>query len=46
MIKRRKKTRDEIQRVLELRRSNVAQPHRNKSKYTRKEKHRDRAWSY
>jgi hypothetical protein len=39
MIKRRKRTRDEVQRTLELRRSNIAQPHRNKSKYTRKIKH-------
>jgi hypothetical protein len=27
-------------RVLELRRSSAAQPHKNKSKYTRKVKHR------
>lgn len=42
MIKARKKTRDEIQRVQELRRSNIATPHRNKAKYSRKAKHRDR----
>ena len=42
MIKTRKKTRDEIQRTLELRRSNIAAPHRNKAKYSRKPKHRNR----
>lgn len=42
MIKNRKRTRDEIQRTLELRRSNIATPHRNKAKYSRKPKHRDR----
>jgi hypothetical protein len=42
MIKNRKRTRDEIQRTLELRRSNIAAPHRNKAKYSRKPKHRDR----
>jgi hypothetical protein len=41
MIKNRKRTRDEIQRTLELRRSNIAQPHRNKAKYSRKPKHRN-----
>jgi len=40
MIKNRKRTRDEIQRTLELRRSNIATPHRNKAKYSRKVKHR------
>jgi len=45
MIKARKKTRDELQRTLELRRSNVAAPHKNKSKYSRKAKHRDREFS-
>jgi hypothetical protein len=40
MIKTRKKSRQEIQYWQELRRSNAAQPHRNKSKYSRKEKHR------
>jgi hypothetical protein len=42
MIKNRKRTRDEIQRTLELRRSNIAAPHRNKAKYSRKPKHRNR----
>jgi len=40
MIKQRKKTREDIQRVQELRRSNAAQPHRNKKAYTRKAKHK------
>ena len=42
MIKARKKTRDELQRTLELRRSSIAAPHKNKSQYSRKVKHRDR----
>ncbi len=41
MIKNRKRTRDEIQRVQELRRSNIAAPHKNKAKYSRKSKHRN-----
>jgi hypothetical protein len=41
MIKNRKRTRDEIQRVQELRRSNIAAPHKNKAKYSRKPKHRN-----
>ena len=45
MIKHRKRTREEIQRIQELRRSNAAQPMRNKAKYSRKPKHRDRAYS-
>lgn len=40
MIKNRKRTRADIQRVQELRRSNAAQPMRNKSKYSRKQKHK------
>ena len=44
MIKSRKKTREEIAYWQELRRSNAAQPHRNKAKYTRKSKHKDRAY--
>ena len=40
MIKRRKRTREEIQRIQDLRRSNAAQPMRNKSKYSRKAKHK------
>lgn len=42
MIKASKRTRDQVQRTLELRRSSIAAPHRNKAKYTRKTKHRDR----
>jgi hypothetical protein len=42
MIKASKRTRDQVQRTLELRRSSIASPHRNKAKYTRKAKHRDR----
>ena len=42
MIKARKKTRDELQRTLDLRRSSIASPHKNKAKYSRKPKHRDR----
>ena len=45
VIRNRKRTREEIQRIQELRRSNAAQPMRNKSKYSRKEKHRDRAYN-
>lgn len=41
MIKSRKKTREEIAYWQELRRSNAAQPHRNKAKYTRKTKHKE-----
>lgn len=33
---------DRIKRVLELRRSNAATPIRNKKKYTRKKKHKNR----
>lgn len=44
MIKHRKKTREEIQYWQELRRSNAASPHRNKAKYSRKPKHKDRAY--
>lgn len=42
MIKARKKTRDELQRTLDLRRSSIAAPHKNKAKYSRKAKHRNR----
>ena len=42
MIKARKKTRDELQRTLDLRRSSIASPHKNKAKYSRKAKHRNR----
>lgn len=41
MIKARKRTREEVQRTLELRRSNIAAPHKNKAKYSRKPKHRN-----
>ena len=44
MMKTRKKTREEIRYWQDLRRSNAAQPHRNKAKYSRKAKHRDRAY--
>jgi hypothetical protein len=45
MIKKRKRTREEIQYWQELKRSSAASPHRNKAKYTRKEKHRGRIYS-
>lgn len=45
MIQKRKRTREEIQYWQDIRRSNAAAPHRNKAKYSRKAKHRDRAYS-
>jgi hypothetical protein len=45
MIKSRKRTREEIAYWQELRRSNAAQPHRNKKKYTRKNKHKSLTFS-
>lgn len=39
-ITRRSRTREEIAYWQDIRRSNAAQPHRNKSKYTRKTKHK------
>jgi len=33
-----------VRQVQELRRSSAAQPHKNKSKYTRKTKHKDREY--
>lgn len=45
MIKTRKKSREEIQYWQDLRRSNAATPHKNKAKYSRKAKHRDRAYN-
>ena len=45
MIKTYKKSREEVQRIQELRRSNSAMPHRNKSKYSRKPKHH-KGWEY
>lgn len=44
MIKSRKKSREEIQYWQDLRRSSAASPHKNKAKYTRKAKHKDRAY--
>ena len=38
-IKKRKRTKEEIQYWQELRRSSAASPHRNKAKYVRKPKH-------
>lgn len=37
-----KKSREELRRLLELRRSNAASPVSNKRKYSRKVKHKDR----
>ena len=37
-----KKTKEDLRRLMELRRSNSASPIRNKKKYTRKIKHKDR----
>jgi len=34
--------RDKVKRIQELRRSNAAQPVRNKKKYTRKKKHKNK----
>ena len=39
-IKKRKRTKEEIQYWQDIRRSNAAAPHKNKSKYTRKAKHK------
>lgn len=33
-----------VSRIQELRRSNIAVPHRNKKQYSRKAKHKDRAY--
>jgi hypothetical protein len=44
MLKTRKRTSEEIRYWQELRRSNAAQPHRNKSKYIRKPKHVGRGY--
>jgi hypothetical protein len=44
MIRNRKRTREEIQYWQDIRRSNAASPHANKSKYTRKTKHKDKAY--
>lgn len=40
-IKKRKRTKEEIQYWQDIRRSNAAIPHKNKSKYTRKTKHKE-----
>jgi len=40
MIKNRKRTREEVQAVQDLRRSSASAPHRNKAKYSRKAKHK------
>ena len=42
MIQKRKRTREEIQYWQDIRRSNAAAPHKNKAKYSRKPKYRDR----
>lgn len=44
MIKTRKRTREEVQYWQDLRRSSAASPHKNKAKYSRKPKHKDRAY--
>jgi hypothetical protein len=44
MMKSRKKTREEIRYWQELRRSSASSPHKNKSKYTRKPKHRGKGY--
>lgn len=44
MIKNRKRTREDVQRVQELRRSNASSPMKNKTKYSRKDKHRGRIY--
>lgn len=41
MLKEKSKREMKVERVQELRRSNAAQPHRNKARYTRKTKHRN-----
>lgn len=41
MIKRRKRTREEVQHWQDIRRSSAASPHKNKSKYSRKDKHKN-----
>jgi hypothetical protein len=43
-VKTRRRTPEEIRYWQELRRSNAASPHRNKMKYDRKPKHKDRAY--
>ena len=45
MIKTYKKSREEIQRIQDMRRSNAAQPMKNKAKYSRKIKHKSLTFS-
>ena len=45
MIKKRKRTREEIAYWQEIRRSSAASPHKNKSKYNRKPKHKHLTFS-
>ena len=40
------KTKEELRRLLELRRSNAARPVKNKKKYTRNIKHKDEKDNY
>ena len=40
-IKKRKRTKEEIQYWQDIRRSSAASPHRNKVKYVRKPKHKE-----
>ena len=46
MIKHRKRTREDIQRVQELRRSNASSPMKNKKKYSRNTKHKHLTFDY
>jgi hypothetical protein len=46
MIRNRKRTREDIQRIQELRRSNAAMPMKNKTKYSRKAKHKNLTFDY
>lgn len=41
-----RRSREQLNAVLELRRSNAAMPHRNKSRYVRKPKHVGRGYDY
>ena len=44
MIKQRKKTREDIRRMQELRRGNAATAYKNKTKYDRKDKSWKKEW--
>jgi hypothetical protein len=46
MIKNRKRTREDVQRIQELRRSNATTPMKNKAKYSRKPKHKHLTFDY